>query len=291
MSDRADRFPPFGSFAPSRFQARLMALGQRMPPTWAGRRGASLIRSVLKRWSDRPVDAVRLGSRMRLHPRGNASEKRLMTSPQFFDPVELAVLEGALTPGFVFIDIGANAGAYTLFVAQRVGAGGRIVAVEPHPTARARLLCNLALNGIGWVSVAAVALAEEAGTSLLFVNDRNIGSSSLDGAREPGIEKRHLQVPCQTLLGLVAQEGLERIDAVKIDVEGAEDRVLVAFFSAAPSALWPRLLLIEDNRGAWQQDLPGTLERCGYLSVAATRGNLVMRRQAPRAETEQHSGR
>ena len=93
-----------------------------MPRTWVGRRVTSLIRSFLKRWSERPIDAVRLGSRMRLHPRGNASEKRLMTSPQFFDPAELGVLEFMLAPGFVFFDIGANVGAYTLFVATGSGA-------------------------------------------------------------------------------------------------------------------------------------------------------------------------
>ena len=112
---------PFGAFPPTAFQSFLMAMGHRMPANWAGRRGASLIRSVLKRWSDQPIDAVRLGSRMRLYANGNASEKRLMTSPQFFDPAELTILENELKPDFVFVDIGSNAGAYTLFVASRVG--------------------------------------------------------------------------------------------------------------------------------------------------------------------------
>ena len=270
---------PFGAFPPSAFQSMLMAMGHRMPANWAGRRGASLIRSVLKRWSDQPIDAVRLGSRMRLYANGNASEKRLMTSPQFFDPGELAVLERALKPDFVFVDIGSNAGAYTLFVASRVGAGGRIVAVDPHPVARQRLQCNLDLNGIGWVRIAPVALSDSSGTLNLFINDRNIGSSSLNAETEVGSRKRAIEVPTRTLLSLVQEERLTRIDAIKIDVEGVEDRILGPFFTTAPSALWPPLLLLEDNRGAWKSDLLALLRQSGYAIVLETGGNIVMRRR------------
>ena len=281
MADTTDSPYPFGTFAPSPLQTFLMALGHRMPPTWAGRRVASLIRSVLKRWSEQPVDAVRLGSRMRLHANGNASEKRLMTSPQFFDPAELAVLEKSLTPGFVFVDIGANTGAYTLFVAHRVGSSGKVLAVEPHPIARQRLQCNLDLNGIDWVTIAPVALADSPGVLSLFINDRNIGSSSLSEDAEPEIAKRSIEVPCQTLLSLIQQEGIERIDAIKLDVEGVEDRVLVPFFTSAPPAQWPHLLLIEDNRDAWKDDLPAVLERSGYVTVVANGSNLVLRLGIP----------
>ncbi len=272
---------PFGAFPPSAFQSLLIAMGHSMPANWAGRRGASLIRSVLKRWSDAPIDAVRLGSRMRLYANGNASEKRLMTSPQFFDPAELAILERALTPNFVFLDIGSNAGAYTLFVAQRTGPGRRIVAVEPHPVARQRLQCNLDLNGIRHVSIAPVALSDTAGTLSLFINDRNIGSSSLNAGVEPHIAKRSIEVPTRTLLSLVEEERLSRIDAIKIDVEGVEDRILLPYFASAPPALWPALILMEDNRAAWTGDLPEALQRNGYVTVLATDGNMVLRRQDP----------
>ena len=66
--------------------------------------------------------------------------------------------QAALRPGFVFIDIGANVGAYSLFVGQRTCPPARILAVEPHPEAQRRLACNLALNGLGWVETVPVAL-------------------------------------------------------------------------------------------------------------------------------------
>ncbi len=273
-----NRDKPFGSYPPSAIQSWLMAMGHRMPDTWGGRRGASLIRSVLKRWSDQPIDAVRLGSRMRLYANGNASEKRLMTSPQFFDPGELAILERALRPGFVFVDIGANAGTYTLFVASRIGPGGRILAVDPHPVARQRLQCNLDLNGIDWVTIAPVALSDTTGTLQLYINDRNIGSSSLNADIEAGSPKRPIEVPTRPLLDLVIEEGFPHIDALKIDVEGVEDRILAPFFTTAPAALWPRLLLVEDSRAHWKTDLLALLRQRGYAVLLESSGNLVMSR-------------
>jgi FkbM family methyltransferase len=267
---------PFGSFAPRGIEAALMGVGRRLPRTWAGRRIASLIRSCLKRWAGSPIDAVRLGSRMRLHARGNACEKRLLVSPQFFDPEVLILLERALRPGFVFIDIGANIGTYSLFVATRTGPPARVLAVEPHPEAYQRLACNLALNGLDWVETVPVALSDAAGTAELLVNARNIGSTSISADWEPRLPRRRIEVPCETLLDLVRRCGLDRIDAIKADVEGVEDRILAPFFAEAPAGLRPRLLIIEDGRRNWRRDLLGLLSAHGYATVLKAGGNIVL---------------
>jgi FkbM family methyltransferase len=276
VSDIPQHVEPFGAFAPTSFELALMGVGQHLPYTWAGRRLSSFIRSSLKRLSRRPIDAVRLGSRMRLHAQGNACEKRLLVSPQFFDPEVLARLEAALQPGVVFIDIGANVGAYSLFVGQRTCPPARILAVEPHPEAQRRLACNLALNGLGWVETVPVALSDAAGTIELMVNERNIGSSSMCAEWEPDMPRKGLAVRCETLLALVGRHGLERIDAIKADVEGAEDRILAPFFTGAPAALWPRLLIIEDGSRGWRRDLLGLLAARGYATALMSRGNIVL---------------
>jgi FkbM family methyltransferase len=277
---------PFGCYGPSPLQSWLIAIGGKLPRTWAGRRAASLIRSVLKRYSERPIDLVRLGSRMRLYPRSNASEKRLMATPQFFDAVEITLLEKRLTPDFVFLDVGANAGAYTLFVANRVGRGGRIIAVEPHPTALARLNCNLALNEVDWAKVVPAALSDHDGSVSLFVNERNIGSSSVLSGRRPDLATRAIEVQCRTLTSLVREHGLARIDAIKLDVEGAEDRILVPYLSRAPHSLRPRFLIIEDNRSVWKEDLLGLLRQLGYITLATPNSNLVLRLNGEAPTTE-----
>ena len=277
---------PFGCYEPTPLQSYLIAIGRRLPRNWAGRRIASLIRSFLKRYSGRPIDVIRLGSRMRLYPRSNSSEKRLMATPQFFDAVEMALLETRLTPDFVFLDVGANAGAYSLFVANRVGAAGRIIAVEPHPTALARLQCNLALNGIDWATVVPAALSDHDGTVSLFINAQNIGSSSMLAGRRPDLATQSIEVDCRSLASLVREQGLSRIDAMKLDVEGAEDRILIPYLTQAPPPPLPRFLIIEDNRSVWKGDLLGLLARAGYVTQATANANLVLSLQTTKPATE-----
>ncbi len=62
----------------------------------------------------------------------------------------------------------------------------------------------------------------------------------------------------------MAEEGFDRIDCVKLDVEGAEDLILEAFFRDAPPRLWPRLLIVEDAPGRWAIDLPALIAAQGY---------------------------
>ena len=86
--------------------------------------------------------------------------------------------------------------------------------------------------------------------------------------------------PATTLLALLQSEGYERLDAVKLDVEGAEDLILEPFLRDAPEALWPSFIIIEDSRERWQMDLVGLLTQRGYRMLAQTRLNLVFERDA-----------
>ncbi len=54
-----------------------------------------------------------------------------------------------------------------------------------------------------------------------------------------------MRVRAKKLLTLVREEGYAKIDAIKLDIEGAEDLVLDPFLSEAPPALWPRLIIME----------------------------------------------
>ena len=171
-------------------------------------------------------------------------------------------------------------------MANRVGRTGRIIAVEPHPTALARLHCNLALNGIDWAKVVPAALSDHNGSVSLFINERNIGGSSMLAGRRPDLATRSIEVECRSLASLVREEGLSRIDAIKLDVEGAEDRILGPYLAQAPRPLLPRFLIIEDNRSVWKADLLGLLERAGYVTEAAPNANLVLSLQSKKPATE-----
>lgn len=270
--------PAFGAYpAPVWLQA-VMSLTHRLPRSALGRRAASLARSLGSRAHGGAVDTDVLGARMRLHTRGNACEKRLLFTPHFFDPEDLAILASAITGDFVFIDVGANVGAYALFVASRAGPAATVIAVEPHPVARARLTFNVQASGHGSTRIVPSAMSDREGTTRLRILASNIGNTTIATDARARYEDGGIEVATETLLGLVQRHGLERIDAIKMDIEGHEEAVLSAFFAAAPSALWPRLLIFENNREMWRRDLVADVAGKGYEVLKSGPGNAVLRR-------------
>ena len=78
---------------------------------------------------------------------------------------------------------------------------------------------------------------------------------------------------------MVQNETVDRIDAIKIDVVGSEDRILVPFFRDAPQSLWPQLLIIEDTRDVWSTDLLSLLTKVGYAIAARSKQNVMLRKK------------
>ncbi|MGU3361887.1 FkbM family methyltransferase [Methylobacterium sp. M6A4_1b] len=271
---------PYGTYAPTGLVARIAQLTGRISyASWAGRRLALFLRRVaISLLRGAPLDVERYGARMRLYPYNNNCEKKVLFTPQFFDPEERDLLRAKLQPGCTFLDIGANIGAYALFVAAFAGPRARILAVEPQPDVFDRLTYNIAQNPFGTVKAVACAVADKAGELTLFVDPRNRGESSLKivGTNEGA----QIRVPAVPLLELARGEGIECIDAMKLDVEGAEDLILEPFLRAAPVALRPRLLIVENGTDQWQIDLPALLEQHGYRRIARTRLNLIFERAA-----------
>ncbi|KQP07613.1 FkbM family methyltransferase [Methylobacterium sp. Leaf99] len=271
---------PYGTYAPTGLVARIAERTGRLSyGSWGARRLALFLRRVgIGLLRGRPLDVERYGARMRLYPYNNNCEKKVLFTPQFFDPEERALLRARLEPGCTFLDIGANIGAYALFVAAFAGPRARILAVEPQPDVFDRLTYNIAQNPFGTVKAVACAVADKAGELTLFVDPRNRGESSLKivGTNEGA----QIRVPAVTLLDLAQGEGITRIDAIKLDVEGAEDLILEPFFRSAPVSLHPRLLLVENGTAQWQIDLPALLEANGYRLLARTRLNLIFERGA-----------
>jgi Methyltransferase FkbM domain len=71
--------------------------------------------------------------------------------------------------------------------------------------------------------------------------------------------------------------GVSRVDALKIDVEGYEDRVLTGFFRQARQTLWPRAVVIEHlSRNEWLEDCIADMRARGYAETATTRSNTLL---------------
>ncbi len=131
-----------------------------------------------------------------------------------------------LKPDMVAFDVGANLGYYTLLFANRVGAAGRVIAIEPNPQTFALLAETVSLNGYDrMVSLVSGAATARSGDQVeLFVPLGEPKNATI--AFEAGDRPSELRTIVPTISIDDLAQGLDRVDFVKIDVEGAEPAVL-----------------------------------------------------------------
>jgi FkbM family methyltransferase len=229
---------------------------------------------------DHPLDVEVFGVRARLHPFGNVSANRLLFTPQYFDPEERGVFaeRAKRSSGeFVFLDIGANIGGWSLYMASVLGTRARILSFEPQPGICEQLQFNAALNPGANIKVFAVALSDRDGEAEFALSATNRGESSLRPKREGGAR---VAVPARTLLGVLRDEAILHVHGMKIDVEGAEDLVLAPFLRDAQDSLLPEMVTMERTQARWGSDLIAQMKARGYTIARTCRRNLVLERQA-----------
>ncbi len=268
----------FGAHAPGPYVGAILALSRPMPPNWLGKRlGYALRRLAQPALGGRPFDVEAMGARMRLRPYNNVCESRLLFTPRFFDEAEREFLERLIHPTFAFLDIGANVGGYTMFVAAKAGPRARILAFEPQAEIFERLAENIRLNGFSNVKALECAISDKSGEIVLFVAGHNYGETSMRLMNSEAAQGRE-RAQARTLKSVIEAEGLTSIDAIKLDVEGAEEVILEAFFRDAPETIWPKALLMENIDGRSSPALPGLLASKGYKVALRTRRNLAYTR-------------
>jgi FkbM family methyltransferase len=269
---------PFGDFAPSGLARWVIDRTRGLPEGWAGRRLALMLRRLaMKSLKGLPLDLETFGVRMRLYPYKNVCERRILFTPQYFDTDELKILSSRIADGFTFIDIGSNVGWYALSVAREAGAvPTRILAVEPQPEIFDRLIYNIRQNPSCTIKAVDCAVADKTGELTLFLDPLNRGEASLKIVNSSQTDA--IRVPAVTMLELLSREGLTRVDAIKLDVEGAEDLVLDPFFRDAPASLYPSLFVVANVPERWQIDVVQLLKSKGYRQILETKMNLAFER-------------
>lgn len=172
--------------------------------------------------------AMRDGMTMRLDVRSR-TESGALWNGDLWDP-EVRFLASLLERGSVVLDIGANVGLVTLPLATRLRdlGAGRVLAVEPIPVNVERLRRTIDMNSLrDVVDVFPIALSELPGT-IEMTKEGGFGESAnamvvlagRNGSRVSDV------VDCMPLDTLARHAGLDRLDLVKIDVEGFELPVL-----------------------------------------------------------------
>ena len=263
---------PFGAHAPTALQARIIDLVRKTPVL---RRGT--FRPHVAKWiaslRPGPVDVTREGVKFRLNLDDNPIEWGIALMPGY-EGAEIQFLRDGLKAGDTVVDIGANVGIYALSLAGAVGSTGKVVAVEADPVALGRVQENARLNAFPQVNVIGVAAGDREGEAR-FRHKQNFAHSKV--APEGTSEAGDVVVPMKPLTAILDQFGVTRIDALKIDVEGFEDQVLLPFFEKAPKILWPRRVVIEDifiDEGA--DNCVKRMKALGYREVGKHRINTFL---------------
>lgn len=143
------------------------------------------------------------------------------------EPNEFAFIGSVLKPGMVMIDIGANDGLFTVFAAKRVGKKGRVFAFEPSTREFARLKANIALNRLRNVTAVPKALSNISGSTQLKISEYGHEGQNTLGDFAHAVKQAGIQMVevCRLDEWLRGQD-ICRLDLIKIDVEGAEHKVL-----------------------------------------------------------------
>jgi FkbM family methyltransferase len=138
---------------------------------------------------------------------------------------EVTLVRDLTTQGMVVADIGANVGFYTLQIAKWVGPTGRVIAFEPDPYSFRLLQERAGKSGHSNVELHPLAVGDTPGKATLYCGASNRADNRLHASPEEPRSEQHLVDVC-TLDGFLAGNGAQKIDALKIDVQGSEEDVL-----------------------------------------------------------------
>ena len=196
-----------------------------------------------------------------------------------YELAEVAIFRELLRPGMTFVDVGANVGYFSFLAASIVGTRGRVVAFEPSPYAIERMQRTVAANDLPQVEMVHAGLSDAEGTLPLFV-------PSLAGHHTPtmtaaGPQTVRVDVRVTTLDRMLDELAIDRVDVMKIDVEGHEPRAFRGG-SAALRAGRVRDIVCEFNEewlqaaGSSSDALDGFLRDAGFQDLTA--GNPILHR-------------
>ncbi len=189
-----------------------------------------------------PVTRLLLSPGLRGNPLSRALYTRLyLLGKGLAERREVRFFRDQVRPGMVVFDVGANVGFYTTLFARLVGPAGQVHAFEPDPLSCGILRQRTARHAN--VETNPIAVGDHPGTITLFCNRSN----RADNRVHPSLgdeTAEAVEVPLTTLDDYCAARGIDRIDAVKLDIQGAEVAALAGFRQTLARTR-PRWLLIE----------------------------------------------
>lgn len=199
---------------------------------------------------------------------------------------EMCGLQDLIRPGSVCIDVGAAADLYTTVVSRLAGPSGQVHSIEPLPFAHLMWANLLGARRAGNVRHHSLALGAEAGTLPIsvpygrhgLVTGRSYLARNAGGpdSNDEFIGQVQVMVPVEPLDDFCAREAIDRVDFIKIDVEGAELQVLEGGQKVIETRRPTMLIEIEARHiaryGHSVNDVSGWLLKRGYTMHIWQRG-------------------
>ena len=190
-------------------------------------------------------------------------------------------LTRCLKPGYVALDVGANIGCHTLVMASAVGQSGRVLAFEPNPRVFARLQANIRLNRFANVDAFPVALSHQKEQQTLFIPGAANCNQGLASMHRANLDAGCEEVPVVTLTvdEVVQQQKLQRVDLLKVDVEGHEWQVFLG--ARETLARFRPVLVFEFSERQWRNggftpaDVEAFMAEQGYELFVMRRGSTT----------------
>ena len=146
---------------------------------------------------------------------------RCIAEAGVFEPDVVAAMQRLVQPGDTVLDVGANIGFHTVVLSRLVGSSGRVIAFEPTAHYRAVLERNVAANRLANVEILPIGLSDRSARETIQIG---AGSATLHVPGKATLRGRE-EIEVAPLDELGARLGLERLDFIKVDVDGHEPGV------------------------------------------------------------------
>jgi len=232
----------------------LSGLSRRLPRGGLFRPIANLFRRIYVRRQRPTIEMPVLDFRMALEP-NECVDGQALFCPQMLDWKVIRFLESRTPVDGVFLDVGADSGFHSLRMSRRIPSG-RVIAIEANPHRRDKLRRNIQLSLARNVTVL------------------EGGGGDLESNPKPRLDE------------VLREIGIDRVDSMRMDIEGSECSQLRAFFESAAEPDWPIAVSIAlapataSNNG----DALRLLAEKGYRQVGRAEHNFMLVRDAARAE-------
>jgi FkbM family methyltransferase len=144
-----------------------------------------------------------------------------------YERSEISFFRSRFISDMTLIDVGANVGLYTGVALSRKGFNGVVLALEPHRESREFLQRTIASNRVtnqqGKVIVSDIAASDRAGSATFYKNSQNKGDNRI--YPDPLLDEEEV-IATDTLDNICQQHGIDSVQFLKIDVQGAEAKVV-----------------------------------------------------------------